>query len=136
MNVFVTKDGCTTLHNVDFSIGDIVKITNYGSRAANQASCARDALFPTGGTVNLDEVIVRTEYRKCNELYHSIWWKIVDVGFLKSNTPRSNGSVVLRLMNRTKGELIFIYDPRDSKHDIALVRKSKKQIDNYSINFY
>jgi len=136
MNVFVTKDGCTTLHNVDFSIGDVVRITDYGSRAANQASCARDTLFPTGRTVNLDEVIVNTEYHKCNELYHSMWWKIVDVGCFKSDIPTNNSRVILRLMNRTKGELIFIYDPRETKHDIALVRKSKKQIDTYDINFY
>jgi len=136
MDIIVTKWGAQSRDNLEFSIGDIVKITDYGCRFANQVHVAKGIVFPLGGEIYLDEQIIHTQYNKCNELYGSMEWKIIDVGYFRDTIITKQHSFGIRLRNRKKGELLFVYDPSEKEHGLSLVRKAKKQVGTYYVNIY
>lgn len=134
MEVIVTKYGIQTKDYLEFSIGDIVKITDYGCRIAIQVSASKDVVFPLGEETYLDEEIVHSDYHRCNELYGSMEWKIADVGCFKQTIVSKPHRLILKLRNRKKGELLFVYDPSEREHGLSLVRKTKKQVGTYYVN--
>ncbi len=136
MDIIVTKWGAQSRDKLEFSIGDIVKITDYGCRFANQVSVSKDIVFPLGGEIYLDEQIIHTQYKKCNEVYGSMEWKIIDVGYFSNTIITKQRSFGIRLRNRKKGELLFAYDPSEKEHGLSLVRKAKKQVGTYYVNIY
>lgn len=115
--------------DVDYSIGDIVKITDYGSRAAEQNRTCDKVQFPLTNSMplNIDNDIVHSTYHKCNEIYSGMEWKIIDIGYHNSHT------LLFRLRNRGKDDLIFIYDCHDKTHDLKRVRKAKKDVVEHTI---
>ena len=73
--------------------------------------------------LNIDNEIVHSTYFDCNKIYSNMAWKIIDIGYHNSHT------LLFRLRNRGKDDLIFIYDCHDKTHDLKRIRKSKKIIE-------
>lgn len=136
MIVTVNKKGESKTYDVIFSIGDVVKVTNYGGRYANQQFTGSSSSFVHDGKkLYLDHEISTTDYELCNVMFSDIEWKIIDVGYYVGNYfPRRE--IMLLLRNREKKDMLFVYDPRepDEEHDLKVVRKSKKEIENYTVN--
>lgn len=105
-----------------YTIGDIVKVIDYGSRVANQEDVFRTTKFKFGLTsetpLNIDDTIKVTPFEICNSKYANVEWKIVDFAIVWTQ-------ILLRLRNRNKGEMLFIYDKRDA--NLRLVRKARKE---------
>jgi len=115
--------------DVDYSIGDIVKIIDYGSRAAQQNIICNKVQFPLTNSMplNIDNEIVHSTYHKCNEIYSGMEWKIIDIGLCNFH------ALLFRLRNRRKDDLIFVYDCHDKTHDLKRVRKAKKDVVEHTI---
>jgi hypothetical protein len=131
MNICVTKKEENKVLRVEFSIGDIVKVKDYGTRFVDQEYVSRNFVFPKKIDFNLDKKVSSTDYLTCNNSYDNMEWIIVDVG-LPHISYASNASVYdigIRLRNKYKGELLI-----KSVDGLSLVRKGKKQIETYDIN--
>jgi hypothetical protein len=107
---------------MEYTIGDIVKVIDYGSRVANQEFVFINNKSRFGLTsetpLNIDDIINVTPFKICNSKYANVEWKIVDSTIVY-------GQILLRLRNRNKGEMLFIYDKRDA--NLRLVRKARKE---------
>lgn len=134
MIVTVNKRGETATYDLPFSIGDIVRVTDYGDRFADQKYTAEHSTFTQKGlTVNFEHEINKTNYLICNNKFSSVEWRVVDVGYLLNDCfPRREVAVLLR--TREKLDMFLVFSNYDRKHGIEIVRKAKKQIENYTIN--
>lgn len=123
---------------IEYSIGDIIQVTNYGDRYADQAIVFPKTIFPIKNKpFNPNNEVLKTYYTTCNEIYRNLEWKIIDIGYVVSeNIPNklSKNSLVIRLIDRRFREMLFVYDPRDINHGMKVLRKSKKEDDEYVIN--
>jgi hypothetical protein len=139
MKVIVTWEDKTRVFDIDYNIGDVVKVTNYGDRWSNQDRVFQCTTFPIKG-VPFDEEneIVKTSYDDLNETCKNLEWKIVDIGYYvrQGNTSDKlqRHTLVIRLRDRFWHELLMVYDNLDIDHAMKIVRKSKKEIDEYVIN--
>ena len=106
---------------MEYSIGDIVKVIDYGSRVCNQEHVIKvfGKLFHLTSDLpfNIDNEINKTDYRICDKKYANMEWKIIDCAITSFN-------VILRLRTRTKYDMLLIYDTHAS---LQIVRKSKKR---------
>lgn len=134
MIVTVNKGGETATYVLPFSIGDIVRVTDYGDRFADQEYTAEHSTFTQKGlTVNFKHEISRTNYLICNNKFSSVEWRVVDVGYLLNDCfPRRE--VVVLLRTREKLDMFFVFTNHDREHGLKIIRKAKKQIKNYTIN--
>jgi hypothetical protein len=134
MIVTVNKKGETATYDLPFSIGDIVRVTEFGDRFAEQKYTAEHSTFTQKGlTVNFEHEINKTNYQICNNKFSSVEWRVVDVGYLLNDCfPRREVAVLLR--TREKLDMFFVFSNYDRKHGLEIVRKAKKQIENYTIN--
>lgn len=125
--------------NVPYSIGDIVVVTNYGSRAADQLGMFKRIVFPTKNVpFCCDKHVMETDYTICNTVFEDLQWKIIDIGVIKRITEGitidrilrfPSNYFVVRLRNINKGEILVCgYD------GLELVRKGKKQYNYHVIN--
>lgn len=105
-----------------YTIGDIVKVIDYGSRVANQEDLFTFIKSRFGLTsktpLNIDDTINVTPFKICNSKYANVEWKIVDFAIVWSE-------ILLRLRNRNKGEMLFLYDKGGA--NLRLVRKARKE---------
>ena len=134
MIVTVNKRGETATYDLPFSIGDIVRVTDYGDRFADQKYTAEHSTFTQKGlTVNFEHEISKTNYLACDKKFSSVEWKVVDIGYLLAGTfPRREVAVLLR--TREKLDMFFVFSNDDIEHGLEIIRKAKKQIENYTIN--
>jgi hypothetical protein len=134
MIVTVNKREETATYDLPFSIGDIVRVTEFGDRFAEQKYTAEHSTFTQKGlTVNFEHEINKTNYQICNNKFSSVEWRVVDVGYLLNDFfPRREVAVLLR--TREKLDMFFVFSNYDRKHGLEIVRKAKKQIENYTIN--
>jgi hypothetical protein len=134
MIVTVNKKGVTATYDLPFSIGDIVRVTEFGDRFAEQKYTAEHSTFTQKGlTVNFEHEINKTYYLTCDKKFSSVEWRVVDVGYLLTDTfPRREVAVLLR--TREKLDMFFVFTNYDEEHGLEIVRKAKKQIENYTIN--
>ena len=134
MIVTVNKRGETATYDLPFSIGDIVRVTEYGDRFADQKCTAKHSTFAQKGlTVNFEHEINKTSYLTCNSKFSSVEWRVVDVGYyLTDSFPRRE--VVVLLRTRDKLDMFLVFSNYDRKHGLEIIRKAKKQIENYTIN--
>lgn len=134
MIVTVNKRGETATYDLPFSIGDIVRVTKYGDRYADQKYTAEHSTFTQKGlTVNFEHEINKTSYLTCNNKFSSVEWRVVDVGYLLTDTfPRREVAVLLR--TREKLDMFFVFTNYDEEHGLEIIRKAKKQMENYTIN--
>ena len=125
--------------NVPYSIGDIVVVTNYGSRAADQSGVFKRIVLPSKNVpFCCDKHVMKTDYTVCNTIFKDLQWKIIDIGVFKRITEGitidrilkfPSQYFVVRLRNRNKGEILVCgYD------GLELIRKGKKQYNYYLIN--
>lgn len=105
-----------------YSIGDIVRVIDYGSRVANQEYAIKvyGKLFSLTSDLpfNLNNEINNTDYDSCNDKYTNVEWKIIDF-FVVSQV-----GIILRLRTRTKDDMLLAYRKWD--RSLQLVRKAKK----------
>ena len=124
--------------DIEYSIGDIIQVTNYGDRYADQAIVFSRSIFPMKDKpFNPNNEVLKTYYIKCNEIYHNLEWKIIDIGYILPEyniNKLSKNSLVIRLIDRRFREMLFVYDLRDVNHGMKVLRKSKKEADEYIIN--
>jgi hypothetical protein len=114
---------------LQFSIGDIVRVYEYGNRFACQRKVFDGTKFTiTSKDFNHPNKISETPYMKCNEIYAAHEWKIIDVGIFDSTCK-----LVLRLKDREFCEMLFTYDTFEKYHGFYTIRRAKNQV--YSINF-
>ena len=134
MIVTVNKKGETATYDLPFSIGDIVRVTDYGDRFADQKYTAEHSTFTQKGlTVNFEHEISKTNYLECDKKFSSVEWRVVDVGYLLTDSfPRREVAVLLR--TREKLDMFFVFSNDDIEHGLEIIRKAKKQIENYTIN--
>ena len=134
MNVTVVKENEFETYDLPYSIGDIVRVTEFGDRFAEQKYTAEHSTFTQKGlTVNFEHEINKTNYLICNNKFSSVEWRVVDVGYLLNDCfPRREVAVLLR--TREKLDMFFVFSNYDRKHGLEIVRKAKKQIENYTIN--
>lgn len=125
--------------NVPYSIGDIVVVTNYGSRAADQSGVFKRTVLPSKNVpFCCDKHVMKTDYTVCNTIFKDLQWKIIDIGVFKRITGGitidrilrfPSDYFVVRLRNRNKGEILVCgYD------GLELIRKGKKQYNYHVIN--
>ena len=75
MIVTVNKGGETATYDLPFSIGDIVRVTDYGDRFADQKYTAENSTFAQKGlTVNFEHEISKTNYLECDKKFSSVEW--------------------------------------------------------------
>lgn len=126
--MIVTLKGKTI--ELPFSIGDIVRVYDYGNRYSYQREVFNDTTFTiTSKDFNHPNKISETPYSLCNEIYVTHQWKIIDVGVFNSSCK-----LVLRLKDREFREMLFTYNIFDGEHGFYTIRRAKKQV--HSINFY
>ena len=112
-----------------FSIGDIVRVYDYGYRYASQRRVFNGTTFTiTSKNFNYPNEISETSYMRCNEIYATHEWKIIDVGIFDSSCK-----LVLRLKDREFREMLFTYDIYDKEHGFYTIRHAKNKVN--SINF-
>lgn len=125
--------------NIPYSIGDIVVVTNYGSRAADQLGVFRKTVFPSKNVpFCYDKPVMKTDYKICNTIFKDLQWKIIDIGVFKRITEGVTIDRILRfpsnyfavrLRNRNKGEILLCgFD------GLKLIRNGKRRCDYYVIN--
>lgn len=124
--------------DIEYSIGDIIQVTNYGDRYGDQAIVFSRAIFPIKDkSFNSNNEVLKTYYLTCNKIYHNLEWKIIDIGYVVSENIHdklSKNFLVIRLIDRSFREMLFVYDSRDVNHGMKVLRKSKKEVDEYVIN--
>lgn len=107
-----------------FSIGDIVRVYDYGNRYTYQREVFNGTTFTiTSKDFNHPNEISETPYFKCNEIYATHEWKIIDVGIFNSSYK-----LVLRLKDREFREMLFTYYISDNEHGFYTIRHAKKQV--------
>jgi hypothetical protein len=102
---------------MEYSIGDIVKVNDYGKRAANQVGISKAVKHKLTLPLNLDNKFTNTSYTICNQLYVNQEWKIIDIIKTRHST------IILRLRTRNKEDMFIIADHNSTY--LRLVRKSK-----------
>jgi hypothetical protein len=134
MNVTVVKENEFETYDLPYSIGDIVRVVDYGDRFADQEhTYSRSTFAQKGFKLNLRHEISETMYLECDKKYSSVEWRVVDVGYFLGDTfPRRDVMVLLR--TREKLDMLFVFSNLDREHGLEIVRKAKKQIENYTIN--
>ena len=125
--------------NIPYSIGDVVVVTNYGSRAADQLGVFKKAVLPSKNVpFCCDKYVMITDYKSCNTIFKDLQWKIIDIGVFKRITEGipidrilrcPSNYFVVRLRNRNKGEILVCGYDR-----LELIRKGKKQYNYHVIN--
>ena len=139
MKVIVKWKNHTRTFNIEYNVGDIVKIVDYGSRWASQKKIFLNTTFPIRGVpFDAENEIIETDYATLNVKYSNLAWKIVDIGYyvMEGNTDDKllKSTLVIRLRDRERHEMLFVYDSYDSTHDMVVIRKAKKQLEEYIIN--
>jgi len=109
MDICVTKKEENKVLRMEFSIGDIVKVKDYGTRFVDQEYVSRNFVFPKKIDFNLDKKVSSTDYNTCNNWYDNMEWIIVDVGlpYISYASSASIYDIGIRLRNRYKGELLI-----------------------------
>lgn len=118
-------------YNVPFSIGDIINVVSYGDKFVDQERTYRVCSFYKGVPLNIWEDGKFIYYGRCNELFGKMEWKIMDVGVYCF----SNLYLAVKLINRNKEELLVQYHISKKRDTFKVVRKAKKQVEVYIINF-
>lgn len=139
MKVIVKWKNQTRTFNIEYNVGDIVKIVDYGSRWANQQLIFPNTTFPIRGVpFDAENEIIKTDYKRLNIRCSNLAWKIVDIGYYvregNTNDKLVKSALVIRLRDRERHEMLFVYDSYDSTHDMVVIRKAKKQLEEYIIN--
>lgn len=139
MKVFVTWQDKIRVFDIDYDIGDVVKVTNYGDRWSNQGHVFQCTTFPIKGVPFDDQnEVVKTPYDYLNDTWKDVTWKIADIGYYvrEGNTLDKLGrrTLVIRLRDRFWHELLLVYDESDNDHAMKIVRKSKKELKEYRID--
>ena len=139
MKVIVKWKNQTRIFNIEYNVGDVVKIVDYGSRWACQERVFLNTTFPIRGVpFDAENEIIKTDYSILNVRCSNLAWKIVDIGYYvkQDNTDDKllKNTLVIRLRDRERHEMLFVYDSYDSTHDIVVIRKAKKQLEEYIIN--
>lgn len=139
MKIIVKWKNQTRTFNIEYNVGDIVKIVDYGSRWADQKRIFLSTTFPIRGVpFDGENEIIKTDYKILNDRYSNLAWKIVDIGYYvrEGNTDDKllKTTLVIRLRDRERHEMLFVYDSYDSTHDMVVIRKAKKQLEEYIIN--
>lgn len=82
MKVIVKWKNHTRIFNIEYNVGDIVKIVDYGSRWADQKRIFLSTTFPIRGVpFDAENEIIKTDYATLNVRYSNLAWKIVDIGY-------------------------------------------------------
>ena len=108
-----------------FSIGDIVRVYDYGYRYACQRKVFDGTTFAiTSKNFNYPNEISEMPYLRCNEIYATHEWKIIDVGIFGPSYCK----LALRLRDREFREMLFTYGIFDEEHGFYTIRHAKKQV--------
>ena len=102
---------------MEYSIGDIVKVNDYGNRAANQVIVSKAVEPKLTLPLNLDNKFTNVSYIICNQLYVNQEWKIIDI-------IKIHNGAILRLRTRNREDMFFIIADHNSTC-LRLVRKNK-----------
>jgi hypothetical protein len=103
---------------MEYSIGDIVKVNDYGKRVAEQVRVSNAFKSKLTLPLNLDNKFTNTSYIMCNQLYVNQEWKIIDIIKICNGTM-----LMLRLRTRNREDMFIITDHNSTY--LRLVRKSK-----------
>jgi hypothetical protein len=98
-----------------YSIGDIVKVVDYGNRVADQGITGNAFKSKLTLPLNLDNKFTNTSYTICNEEYANQEWKIIDIIEVFTGT-------MFRLRTRNREDMLLLC----SVGGLHLVRKGKK----------
>lgn len=125
----------TNKFNIEYSVGDIVKVEQYGDRWADQDRVFENAVFPIKDVpFNAKNEILTTPYDICDEKYKNLEWKVVDVGYFFTEGKWIKETLIIRLRDRLNHEMLFVYDRRDMEHGLKILRKAKNTVNEYNIN--
>ena len=139
MRVIVKWKNQTRTFNIEYNVGDIVKIVDYGSRWADQKRVFLNTTFPIRGVpFDGENEIIKTDYEILNVRCSNLAWKIVDIGYYvregNTNDKLFKNTLVIRLRDRERHEMLFVYSCLENFHDMVVIRKAKKQLEEYIIN--
>lgn len=125
----------TNKFNIEYSIGDVVKVEKYGLRWAEQDWVFKNAVFPIKDVpFDSENDILTTPYDICNERYKNLEWKVVDVGYLFTENDYAKSTLIIRLRDRLNHEMLFVYNRMDKEHGLKILRKAKNTVNEYNIN--
>lgn len=124
---------------IDYNIGDVVKITNYGTRWASQEYTFNNTTFicHNGIPFNLEDEYLKMPYFILNACILDLEWKIIDIGYM--SIPRTadrllRNRLVIRLRDRQYHNMLFVYNPFNMNHHMKVVRTTKRYVEEYVIN--
>lgn len=125
--------------NIEYNIGDVVKVTDYGHKCALQEIVSKSTTYVKEDMqFNARNEMAKLPYEVLNEQYNDLPWKIVNVGYYveKDNhiNKLRNNTLVIRLRNRQFHEILMVYNSISYYNGMKVIRKAKKQSEEYIIN--
>lgn len=132
MKIIIKKQGFQDVqYNIPFSIGDIVRVVSYGNRFCAQQKCYESTSFYDGKSLNLAKFDC-INYDVCDGIYHDLQWIVSDIGVMEDMSYTR--FLVVKITTRNKEELLIQYKTDEPTRCLEVVRKGKKQINEYIIN--
>ena len=125
--------------NIEYNIGDVVKVTDYGHRWAFQETVSKSTTYVKEGIpFDARNEMVKLPYDVLNEEYNDLPWKIVNVGYYidKGNLidKLRRTTLVIRLRDRQFHEILMCYNSISYYNGMKVIRKAKKPSEEYIIN--
>lgn len=118
--------------DVPFSIGDIVTVHSYGSRFCAQVKAYEISSFYKGDKLNLGD-FSNINFDTLDKYYSKMEWRVLDIGTLGIPSLPTI-FLAIRLVGRAKEELLVQYNINKPNKCLNVVRKGKKQYNEYIIN--
>ena len=124
---------------IDYNIGDVVKITNYGTRWASQEYTFNNTTFICHNDIpfNLEDEYLKMPYFTLNKWIRDLEWKIIDIGYMSIQGALDRllkQTLVIRLRDRQYHNMLLVYNPFHMNHDMEVVRTTKRYVEEYVIN--
>jgi hypothetical protein len=125
--------------NIEYNIGDVVKVTDYGHRWAFQETVSKSTTYVKEGIpFDARNEMVKLPYDVLNEEYNDLPWKIVNVGYYidKGNLidKLRRTTLVIRLRDSQFHEILMCYNSISYYNGMKVIRKIKKPSEEYIIN--
>ena len=119
---------------IDYNVGDVVKITNYGSRCASQRYTLNSTIFICHNDIpfNLEDEYLKMPYYRIPDLE----WKIIDIGYTVpiASDKLFRQTLVIKLRDRQYHNMLFVYNPFEKNHNMKVVRTTRSYVEEYIIN--
>lgn len=130
----VKIEGIITIKiGLPFSIGDIVRVTDYRNCFIGPKFIYMHSTLKVDYPINFFNI-----YSVQFEKYEKMEWKIMDVGVAYNNNDFITNYFIVRLKNRVGDEILVQYHIEDridvdETYPLWIIRKAKKQIEEYMI---